>query len=517
MKKKPNIVYFLVDDMGYGDISALNPEGKIKTPNIDRFSDEGMTFTDAHSTSSVCSPSRYSILTGRYNWRTHLQKGIVEPYGDPLIDINTRTLPKILKKQNYKTACIGKWHLGMGWDFEKTKDFLPDHDFESEIPIPYLEPTERQKRLWHDSFSKPVKGGPIKAGFDYYFGVDIPNWPPYCYIKNDRTVGIPQHWLDDRLFGNHQASWQGPAMEYWNFEQLLPRFSKEADEYISQQAKNDEPFFLYLSMTSPHTPLAVNKKWIGSSGLQSLYADFVVETDAIFGQVMRSLEDNNLTRNTIVVFTSDNGCAPYIGVDKMEEKGHFPSGEFRGYKSDAWDGGHRIPLIIRWPEQIKAGSKSNCLVSLADFPKTISDILEEPLDEDEFPDSFGMLPIFKDPSNEIRRYLIQHSWFGKFAIRDRNMKLVLAAGSGGWTSSDKLAEEEGLPQFQLYDMDKDPGEKTNLYPENTAKAREMIIALKEIVDKGRSTPGKKLENDTTIDIFKVETTHNDELKTLDDI
>lgn len=517
MNEKPNIVYFLVDDMGYGDVSCLNPDGKIKTPNFDRLASRGMVFTDAHSTSSVCSPSRYSILTGRYNWRTRLQRGIVEPYGRPLIDENQMTVPKLLKKQNYKTACIGKWHLGMGWDFEITEDFLPKHAFESEITCSYPKPTGKQKQLWNKAFSKPIKGGPIKAGFDYYFGVDVPNWPPYCYIENDRTVGIPQKWLDERLLGNHQASWQGPAMEYWNFEQLLPEFSKKADEYISERAANNEPFFLYLSMTSPHTPLAVNKKWIGSSGLENLYADFVKETDDVFGQIIKSLERNRLSENTIVVFTSDNGCAPYIGVDQMEKQGHFPSACFRGYKSDAWDGGHRIPLIVRWPKVIEPGTVSNSLVSLADLTGTVAEILDERLENENAPDSYSMVPIFQDPSREIRRHLVQHSWFGKFAIRDRNMKLVLAAGSGGWTDSDRKAEENGLPPFQLYDMGNDFGERKNIHHENPDKVKEMIRALQDIVDNGRSTPGNRLQNDVPVDIFKFETKQGEKFKILDDI
>jgi len=505
MNRKPNIIYFLVDDMGYGDVSCLNSNGKIDTPNIDRFAKQGMTFTDAHSTSSVCSPSRYGILTGRYNWRTKLQEGIVEPYGQSLISNDCFTVAKLLKKNNYKTACIGKWHLGMGWDFEITENFLPIHDYDSTVTTKNPLPTQEQKQIWKEAFSKPVNGGPIKAGFDYYFGVDIPNWPPYCFIRNDRTLGIPEQWLDEKLLGNNQASLQGPSMESWNFEQLLPEFFSEADRYIAERSEKEEPFFLYLPMTSPHTPLAVNKEWIGSSGLQNLYADFVKETDDIFGQILQSLDRNKIADNTVVVFASDNGCASYIGVEQLEQQGHFPSAHFRGYKADIWDGGHRIPLIVRWPEVIKEGSKSDSLVSLADFMSTVANIMDEKLDEKQAPDSFSMLPIFKDPSKEIRSYLIQHSFYGKFAIRDKNMKLVLAAGSGGWTMPDKNAEENGLPLFQLYNIKDDPGETKNLFPEQSMIVKEMVNVLQEIVANGRSTPGKTICNDIPVDIFKFET------------
>ncbi len=525
---KPNIVYFFVDDMGYGDASCLNPSGKIKTPNIDGLAREGMIFKDAHSSSAVCSPSRYSVLTGRYNWRSTLQKGIVNVYGDPLIGEDRLTVPGMLKKHGYHSACIGKWHLGMGWDFEVDPDvFVPESNYGA---CKMRERTDReataeQREAWKGAFSKTTTGGPTKRGFDYYFGVDIPNWPPYCFIENDRTVGIPSEWLPERLLGDNQGSKAGPAMPYWHFEQLLPTWAKKADEYIRERVKRKEPFFLYLPMTSPHTPLAVNKQFIGKSGLDNLYADLVVETDDVFGRVLNSLEEYGISDNTLVIFASDNGCAHYVGAKEngrgnfekaLEPQGHFPSGPYRGYKSDAWDGGHRIPCIARWPGVIKPGSTCDQLVCLSDLMATCAEIVGEKLSDNAGEDSFSMMPLFRDPSSKIRDHVVHHSISGKFAIRDGRWKLVLCPGSGGWTYNDAKAAEAGLPLVQLYDMEADPGEKNNLCKKEAGKVKEMLALLKKLVAEGRSTPGATQKNDVPVDIWKLESMPSLDPKILDD-
>ncbi len=520
----PNIVYFFVDDMGYGDASCLNPEGRIKTPNIDRLAAEGMKFTDAHSTSAVCSPSRYSVLTGRYNWRSTLQKGIVGLYGDPLIAKNRLTVPGFLKQHGYHTACIGKWHLGQGWDFEADEDFRPKHGYDSS-PDRDLEASETQRQCWREAFAKPITGGPTTRGFDYYFGVDVPNWPPYCFIENDRTVGTPSEYLPARLLGDNLASLQGPAMPYWHFEQLLPTWAKKADGYIAERAATDEPFLLYLPMTSPHTPLSVNKPFIGKSGLNNLYADLVIETDDVLGRVLAALEKHGVADNTLVIFASDNGCAHYIGAREdgnghfesaMEPQGHFPSGPCRGYKSDAWDGGHRIPCIARWPGQIPPGSECDQLVCLSDLMATCAEIVGDTLPDNAGEDSVSMMPLFRGEDRPIREQLVHHSIDGKFAIRDGHWKLVLCPGSGGWTKNDAKAAAEGLPLVQLYDMQTDPGEQHNLQAEHPDKVREMVVRLKQIVADGRSTPGAAQQNDTEVDIWKLDTMPSVDSAALDD-
>jgi arylsulfatase A-like enzyme len=515
--KTPNIVYFFVDDMGYGDVSCLNPKGKIRTPYFDTLAKEGMIFSDAHSSSAVCSPSRYGVLTGRYNWRSTLQKGIVGVYGDPLIAEDRLTVPGYLKSHGYHTGCIGKWHLGMGWDLEITEDFRPHPNTYDAPDLPQeAGATEEQKKLWRETFSKPTTGGPTTRGFDYYFGVDVPNWPPYCFIENDRTVGIPSEFLPSRLIGNNQASITGPAMPYWHFEQLLPMWAKKADEYITRRTELNEPFFLYLPMTSPHTPLSVNVPWIGKSGLNNLYADLVIETDHIFGRVLDSLRRNGISDNTLVMFASDNGCAHYIGVHDMEAQGHYPSGEFRGYKSDAWDGGHRIPFIARWPGVIEPGKVTDEIVCLTDLMATCFAIFDDQPPENAAEDSVSLLPLFRGENTAVREHVVHHSISGKFAIRDKRWKLVLCPGSGGWTKNDAEAAAEGLPLVQLYDMENDPGERTNLYSENRGKVREMIDLLEKLVAEGRSTPGSIQSNDADVDIWKLETMPGVEPKVLDD-
>jgi len=519
MGGKPNIVYFFVDDMGYGDASCLNPQGKIRTPHIDRLAREGMTFTDAHASSAVCSPSRYGVLTGRYNWRSTLQQGIVGRYGDPLIAEDRLTVPGFLRQHGYHTACIGKWHLGQGWDFEADEEtFYPGRHFGKirTAPDADLEATPQQRQRWRECFSKPTTGGPTTRGFDYYFGVDIPNWPPYCFIENDRTVGIPSEFLPARLIGGNLAAFSGPAMPYWNFEQLLPTWAKKADAYIARRAKKAEPFCLYLAMTSPHTPLSVNKPWIGASGLSNLYADLVMETDDVFGRVLASLARHGVADNTIVFFASDNGCAHYIGVDELEAQGHFPSGPYRGYKSDAWDGGHRIPCLARWPGVIRPESQCDELVCLTDLMATCAEIVGTTLPDTAGEDSVSMMPLFDQSGPSAREAVVHHSITGKFAIRDGRWKLVLCPGSGGWTLPDREAAEAGLPLVQLYDMHADPGESRNLHAERPEKVKEMLALLKQLVADGRSTPGAPQSNDAPVDIWKLHTMPAVDPRVLDD-
>ena len=497
MNTTPNILYILADDLGYGDVSCLNPEGKIPTPNIDRLAAGGVCFTDAHSTSAVCSPSRYSILTGRYNWRSTLQSWIVGVYGDPLIAEDRLTVAGFLKQSGYSTACVGKWHLGMGWDFEPTEDFLPDGQKD---PSPTA--TAGQKALWREAFARPTTGGPTTRGFDSYFGVDVPNWPPYCYIEDDRTLGTPSEFLPSRLLCNNQGSLPGPAMTGWNFEQLLPALAQRAGDYITEQAKRENPFFLYMPLTSPHTPLAVNDEWKARSGL-NLYADFVMETDAIVGRVLDALEKSGVADNTIVMFASDNGCAHYIGAAELEAMGHFPSAHYRGYKSDAWDGGHRIPFIVRWPGVVEPGGDCDQTVCLSDLMATIADVLGKPLPDSAAEDSVSILPLLRGEDRAVRQHVVHHSGHGKFAIRSGKYKLVLCEGSGGWTSpTDDEAARQGLPSVQLYDMETDSSETVNLETQRPDVVDDLVGVLEHLVAEGRSTPGLPQSNDAPVDIWK---------------
>lgn len=523
MSRTPNVLYILADDLGYGDVSCLNPDGKIPTPNIDRIAAEGCTFTDAHATSAVCSPSRYGVLTGRYNWRTRLQRGIVQHYEDPLIAPDRLTVGKLLQRHGYRTGCIGKWHLGMGWDFDVCPEVLPAADRFNGNAAPQNPPvTQETLDIWADLFSRPTTGGPITRGFDWYFGVDVPNWPPYCFIENDRLLEPPTEYLPTRLFNHNQASTPGPAVRYWHFEQLLPTWAQKADDFLAGCAAQGNPFFLYLPLTSPHTPISPNAAWRGASGLNSPYADFVMETDAVVGSVLNSLEAHGLSDDTLVIFTSDNGFARYVGADVLEAQGHYPSGGFRGYKGDAWDGGHRVPFVARWPGVIKPKTTSDHLICLSDLMATCADFLGVELPSDAGEDSVSMMPYFTDAgasaaAADSRDYVIHHSIRGKFAIRDRRWKLVLCPGSGGaWSLGDEEAIRQGLPLVQLYDMEADPAETTNLHQREPERVRTMIRALQGIVARGRTTTGPDQSNDVSVDIWKLDTLPGVDASILDD-
>ena len=484
---KPNIVVIYADDLGYGDVSCNNPRrGKIATPHIDRLATEGMRFTDGHSSSGVCSPSRYTILTGRYHWRTKLQSGIVSLWGGPLIAADRLTIGGLAKNHGYRTACIGKWHLGMNWPIsqEEKKLFRAGRN-------KAVKATAEHRAAWKKVFSKPIGGGPVTRGFDEYFGTDVPNWPPFCFIENNRTVGIPSEFLPARLFQNNQASQQGPALAGWTLEPILPALGDRAARFIEREAKTPAPFLLYMPLTSPHTPLSVNEEWKGKSKL-SLYGDFVMETDAIVGQVLDAIEKSGVAGNTLVIFTSDNGCAHYIGTSAMEAKGHYASGPLRGYKSDAWEGGHRVPFIVRWPGVVKPGSVSGQLVHQADLMATFAEIFGKPLAEGSGEDSFSLLGLLKGEDKPVRESSVSCSIRGVPSDRKGPWKLLLAPGSGGWTKGGS-----GGP-VQLYNLADDLGEKKNLATSQPGRVREMKALFEELITRGRSTPGPARKNDVKV-------------------
>jgi arylsulfatase A len=488
--EKPNIVIIYADDLGYGDIQSYNPErGKIPTPNVDRLVSEGMRFTDAHSSSGVCSPSRYTLLTGRYHWRTRLQNGIVGRWGPPVIPPDRLTIAGLAKQADYNTGCIGKWHLGWNWPIPKDDEpfFVtgpPGRHIEFNI-------TKEHRRAWKNVFSQSIPGGPTANGFDSYFGTDVPNWPPFCFIENDRTVGIPSEYGNPAIFKKNHASVQGPAVEGWTLEPILPELGKRASAFIKQQSRKSEPYLLYMPLTSPHTPLAVNQAWKGKSQLGP-YADLVMETDAIVGQVLEAIDQSGEANNTLVVFTSDNGCAPYIGVDNLENNGHYPSGPLRGYKSDIWEGGHRVPLVVRWPGVVVAGTVNDQLIHQADLMATLAAVCETPLPDSAGEDSFSILTLLKGSQDPVRKYAVSCSSKGLPGIRDGDWKLILGPGSGGWG---KGSEDEAI---QLYNLKNDIGETKNLAEKNQDKIEYMQAIFESMVRNGRSTPGEVQKNDVPV-------------------
>jgi arylsulfatase A len=472
---KPNIIIILADDLGYGDLKCYNPErGKIATPQIDKLASQSMRFTDGHSSSGVCSPSRYALLTGRYHWRTRLQAGIVDVFGAPLIAPERMTIGTLAKQKGYQTAAIGKWHLGWEWPISKEQKSLlqpPKKANKDDASKPKRVPdvaTEKQVEAWSGFFSKPIAAGPTTRGFNTYFGTDVPNWPPYCFIENDHTVGVPSEFLPIADIGNNLASIQGPALKDWKLDNILPALAQHAEAFIADAAKHPEPFLLYLALTAPHTPLSPIDGWKNKSGLNT-YADFVMQTDATVGRLLDVLEKSGAAGNTLVIFTSDNGCAPYIGADVLEQKGHYPSGSLRGYKSDAWEGGHRVPFIVRWPGIVKPGSLCNQLVEQADIFSTLAEILGRKLPDDAGEDSFSMLPLFKGKEKPTRGNAVSTSSNGLPAVRQGKWKYIPGPGSGGWGKGGDQSQP-----VQLYNLEKDLSETNNLAASMPKKVEEMI-------------------------------------------
>jgi arylsulfatase A len=486
--RKPNIVLLYADDLGYGDVHAYNPtRGKIPTPHLDKLAAEGMRFTDGHSSSGVCSPSRYTLLTGRYHWRTRLQTGIVPLWGAPLISPERLTVAKLAKQHGYRTAAIGKWHLGWDWPIPAERASLF-----KEKPQGATLATEAQRTVWGEVFAQPIGGGPTTRGFDSYFGTDVPNHPPFCFIENDRTVGIPSEFLTARLVGNNQASIQGPALTGWTLEPILPALGDRAVAFITDSAKKPEPFLLYLPLTSPHTPLSVNEEWKGKSGL-NLYADFVMETDALIGRVLAALAASGAADNTLVLFSADNGCAPYIGIPDLEKMSHYPSGPLRGAKADAWEGGHRVPFIVRWPGKVKAGSVCDQFVQQSDVMATFAEILGARLPADAGEDSVSLLSLLEGASHPVRLSGVSASIGGVPAFRHGSWKYIPAPGSGGWGKGGDQSQP-----VQLYNLADDLGETKNLAAAMPEKVAEMKALLEKLITDGRSTPGQPQKNDVEV-------------------
>jgi arylsulfatase A-like enzyme len=487
---KPNLVLIYADDLGYGEVSAYNPaRNKVPTPHIDKLAGQGMRFTDAHSSCSVCSPSRYTLLTGRYHWRSPLGPNIVGNWGKPAITPDRLTLGSLVRRHGYRTAMAGKWHLGWDWDIPADKRGLMNGSREKDIAA-----TAEQKAYWNGLFSKDINGGPLDRGFDRYFGTDVPNWPPFVFIEDRRTVGIPGEFLPARFFMNKQASVQGPALADWSMEPILPAITDRACTWIGEFAKEDKPFFLYFPMTAPHTPISPNKEWQGRSGLGP-YADFMLETDDAIGRVLAAIEAAGIADSTLVLLTSDNGNASYAGGKELEAEGHFPSGPLRGYKFDAWEGGHRVPFIVRWPGKIAAGSVCDELVHQADVFATVAEILGHELPANAGEDSFSLLPLFKDPGKPVRGHAVSQAPSGTMALRKGPWKIIF--GPGGRTNK-KAADAPGEKSAHLFNLADDLGETKDLHAEMPELVAELAALMDQLVNNGRSTPGEMRENDVKV-------------------
>lgn len=485
--KHPNIVYILADDLGYGDVSCYNPDSRIQTKHIDRLAAEGMRFTDAHSPSAVCTPTRYGILTGRYAWRTRLKYRVLDGLDPPLIEPNRLTVAEWLRRHDYKTACIGKWHLGMQWT-DRNGQLVPA------VPID----RKTRPRTGDDvDFSRPFTGGPTAIGFDWYFGIAASlNMSPFCYLENDRPVRLPI-WHQPRIATEFISVDEGIRSPDFSIAGVMPRLAGESVGYIEQHARNhpERPFFLYAPLTAPHLPLVPNQEYHGTSDAGH-YGDFVIETDAFVGAVLDALDRTHLADNTIVIFTSDNGGLYHYWLPQEDDDvrhykvsgrgayvkqfAHQGNAHLRGTKADIWEGGHRVPFVVRWPGRTPAGAVSQELVELTDLLATCAALVGEPLPDGAGEDSRNILSalLTTTPPEPVREYAVHHSLWGTFAIRRGPWKMVPYRGSGGFTFPRTIdTEKVGGPPGQLYNLRDDPSETSNVW----LKHPDVVAALKDLL------------------------------------
>ena len=488
---KPNVLFILADDLGYGDLQVYNSKSKIPTPNLDQLAKDGIQFTNAHSPSAVCTPTRYGLLTGRYAWRTRLKQKVLWPYAQPLIDDDRKTLADLFKEQGYYTAMFGKWHLGWQWAVEDS------------LTYPWVRKIDGNWGGKGIDLSKQIKSGPNGAGFDYAFGVDYPNSPPYAYIENGWIVGgQPQGKKTKDMFGSG-----GLANVGWKQEDVLPTIIDKTKHYLDTIS---QPFFTYLSLTSPHTPIRPSQKFEGKAKAGD-YGDFVYETDIYVGEIIELLDKRGLLENTLIIFTSDNGSPAKAGDEAKRPKewsqfgaaermfGHYSNAPQKGYKAGLYEGGHRVPFIAYWKGKIKAGQTSNQLFGLQDMMATFHSYFNEEMTENVGVDSYDISNyLFKNNFNQpARDHIISHGGLGTFAITKDNWKFIADSSSGG--TSYKYREMLGtyVSKYpgQLYDLSNDPQENNDLFATHPEKVKELRSLLINYIEKGKSTPGENQDND----------------------
>ena len=452
---RPNIVIILADDMGYGDVHALNPRSTIPTPNLDRLAREGQTFTDAHSPSAVCTPTRYGLLTGRYCWRSSLKRGVLNGYSPPLIEADRPTIASFLKQSGYTTGMVGKWHLGLGW--VKAAD---------------------GKTL---DLTQPVTHGPNTLGFDHTYIIPASlDFPPYVYLRNGRVTQwqtVPQPAASFPGFLR-----AGPRARDLDMPEVLDHLLQQAVGFIREQAADGKPFFLDFALTAPHKPVLPHRRFRGKTQLGP-YGDFVVQVDWTVGQVLQALDAAGIADKTLVIYTSDNGSYMYCRDDPTAKDHvsdptiqayradrHRSNAQFRGTKADIWEAGHRIPFLARWPGRIEPGSHCTATVCLTDLFATCATIVGRELPTGAAPDSFSLLPAFEGKPWRRAQPVIHHSANGMFAIRDGKWKLVLGNGSGG---RERPSGKPFRQPYQMFDLAKDIAERDDVLQENSVVAKRL--------------------------------------------
>lgn len=477
---KPNILIIYADDLGFGDLASYNPNTKIPTPHLDRLAEEGMLFTDGHSSSGICTPSRYALLTGRHHWRKF--HGIVGTFEDSVFSPEELTLPEMLQQNGYTTAAIGKWHLGWDWSSilkeDAEKVFYGNGKRFTYGPEAF-------------DWSKPIADGPLAHGFDTYFGDTVINFPPYAWVEDDRVIGTPTIMMDTALFKPiKEGRWEtrpGPMVEGWDPYENIPVTTERGVELIHELSEKDEPFFLYFAFPSPHAPIIPNDEFDGTSEAGP-YGDFVVETDAACGQLLAALEAAGVADNTIVFFSADNGPEGYA-YERDEAFNHWSSYPLRGLKRDIYEGGHRVPFIVKWPGVTEAGSVNDALVSQIDLMATLAAALEIELREGQAEDSHNLLPTLKDANAPARTSHVHNTFKDEWAVRQGDWLLIDAADGYNRKRIPKFESKHGYPAddglpVELYDMCHDLRQETNLAAEHPERVQELQTLLKELKEEG---------------------------------
>ena len=480
---KPNIIFFFCDDLGWGDVSCLNADSQIATPKIDSLAASGISFSDAHAGSAVCTPSRYTLLTGRYCWRTPLKADVHSGYSPALITPDRPTVASRLKDHGYATACYGKWHMGMDWALKgggTTRAFrrrLND------------EPADADHQI---DFAKPIQNAPSDVGFDHFYGISASlDMSPYVFIENNGPTTKPTSYSPEGH--GDRLSRPGIAAQGWRHEDVLPTVQQKALDFIDARAKDGKPFFLYIPVNGPHTPIVPTEEWVGTSNC-GLYGDFVQQIDAMVGSLLERLDLHDLRNNTAFFFSSDNGPETHT-AEYRDRYNHMSTWRFRGMKRDNWEGGHRIPYVVSWPARVGAGVTCDRFVELADFYTTaiaIAGAATPAAPNAGGEDSFNMLPLLLGTdASDYRSFAVHHSFLGKWAIRRGKWKLLLHSGSGG---NFYVCPENDDP-VQLYNLDVDPFETTNVYKDHKALVADLKRQCLDVIQKGRSTPGPAMPND----------------------
>lgn len=492
--EKPNVIIILADDFGYGDVSLNNPMARTKTPNIDKLGKSGIRFTDAHAGGAVCTPSRYGLLTGRYFFRVPRKKGSWG-YLPPLIEQGRETIGSVMQKAGYTTACIGKWHLGLNWELKDTsKPQIPD---------------VKELKYTNTDFSRNINGGPNSVGFNYSFILPASlDMPPYVFIKNNQVVDPDiiltadvypktlnetvyvwdrKYTKESDIYWDRGVWWRnGEMSKSFKVEKCFDEIVNEGVSFITDQTKNNphKPFMLYLPLTGPHTPWVPNDKFKGKSEMGT-YGDFIYQVDNVVYQITETLKSLNIEDNTLLIFSSDNGA--HWSEEDVQNYAHQSNWNRRGQKGDIWDGGHHIPLFVKWPSKIKSAATYDHGVSLIDIMATFAEMTGQSIDKKYAEDSFSFYKIlngnYQDP---VRNSIIYISSGGELAIKKDQWKFIDCLGSGGFTAPSVLVPVEGGPQGQLYNLDKDPFERTNLYLQETSKVKELSGLLDKLKEQGFS-------------------------------